>query len=154
MHIWVDADACPRVIRDILLRAAERVGVDLVMVANQSLALPPSPRVRQLRVPGGFDAADARIVAEVAVGDLVVTADIPLAAAVVARGALALDPRGELYTEDNVRERLDMRDAMDQLRSAGVETGGPAALSLADRATFANRLDALLARRRKEQEPR
>ena len=154
MRIWVDADGCPRAVQEILFRAAERERIETTFVANRDVRLPRSPWLRALRVARGFDVADGRILDLVAAGDLVITADIPLAAAIVERGALALDPRGELYTEDNVRERLALRDAMDQLRSAGVETGGPAALSLADRATFANRLDALLARRRKEQEPR
>lgn len=145
MHIWVDADACPRAIRDILLRAAERTGVDLTLVANQTVAMPPSPRVRHLRVPGGFDAADARIVAEVAAGDLVVTADIPLAAAVVARGARALNPRGELYTEANVGERLAVRDMMAELRDQRAIRGGPPALAARDKQAFANQLDRLLA---------
>jgi uncharacterized protein len=145
MTIWVDADACPRAIRDILLRAAERVGVDLVLVANQPVPMPPSPRVRQLRVPGGFDSADARIAAEVAPGDLVITADIPLAAEVVARGALALNPRGELYTEANVRERLAVRDLMADLRDQRAVRGGPPALGARDKQAFANQLDRLLA---------
>ena len=154
MRIWVDADGCPRVIQEILFRAAERERIEATFVANRDVRLPRSPWLRSMRVARGFDVADGRILDLVAAGDLVITADIPLAAAIVDRGAVALDPRGELYTADNVRERLALRDAMDQLRSAGVETGGPAALSMADRTTFANRLDALLARWRKEREPR
>lgn len=151
MRIWVDADGCPGAIREILFRAARREGIETTFVANRDVRLPRSPYLRSMQVPRGFDVADARIASAVAAGDLVITADIPLAADVVARGAVALDPRGELYTEDNVKERLAMRDAMDQLRSAGVVTGGPAALSHSDRATFANRLDTLLARRRKSE---
>lgn len=150
MRIWVDADGCPRAIQEILFRAAERERIETTFVANRDVRLPRSPYLRSMRVPHGFDVADGRIADLVAPGDLVVTADIPLAAVIVERGATALDPRGELYTADNVRERLALRDAMDQLRSAGVSTGGPAALRHADRAVFANRLDALLARRRKE----
>jgi uncharacterized protein YaiI (UPF0178 family) len=147
MRVWVDADACPVVIKEILYRAAERVQVPLVLVANQPLRVPRSPYIETVQVAGGFDVADKHIAAEVAVGDLVVTADVPLAAEVVERGGLALNPRGELYTEENVRERLNMRDMMDELRSSGVQTGGPAALGKRDRQAFANQLDRLLARR-------
>jgi len=150
MRIWVDADGCPRAIQEILFRAAERERIETTFVANRDVRLPRSPYLRSLRVAHGFDVADGRILDLVAPRDLVITADIPLAAEIVERGALALDPRGELYSADNVRERLALRDAMAELRSAGVETGGPAALSMADRATFANRLDSLLARRRRE----
>lgn len=145
MHIWVDADACPAPIKDILFRAAERVGVELTLVANHALRTPPSRHIRAVQVPGGFDVADRRILEQVQAGDLVITADIPLAAEVVAAGALALNPRGQLYTEANIRERLAMRDLMDTLRSAGEVTGGPAALSNKDRQAFANQLDRLLA---------
>ena len=147
MRIWVDADACPRVVRDILFRAVERVGIKLTLVANQALTVPPSPNIKTLRVPRGFDAADARIVELVRAGDLVVTADIPLAAAVVARGAQALNPRGELYTVENIGERLTMRDMMEELRDARMISGGPPALSQRDRQVFANQLDRLLAQR-------
>jgi len=146
MHIWVDADACPRAIRDILLRAAARCGVPLTLVANQPLPASASRYVRTLQVAAGFDAADNEIVRRVAAADLVVTADIPLAAAVVARGARALNPRGELYTRENVGAHLSMRDFMDQLRGSGVSTGGPPPLSQADRQAFANQLDRLLVR--------
>ncbi len=145
MHIWVDADACPRVIKDMLFRAAERTGVALTLVANQLLAVPPSPHIRAIQVPGGFDVADHYIVEQVAAGDLVVTADIPLAARVVEKGARALDPRGELHTAATIRERLSMRDFMEELRSSGVETGGPAAFGQAERQAFARQLDRLLA---------
>lgn len=144
MQIWVDADACPKVIKEILFRAAVRRRIPLILVANSPLRTPPSPYIRTLQVPAGFDIADNHIVAQVQAGDLVVTADIPLAAAVIARAAHALNPRGELYTTDNIRERLAMRNLMDQLRSTGVHTGGPPALDLTDRQAFANRLDAFL----------
>lgn len=144
--MWIDADACPGVIKEVLYRAADRVGVDLILVANQPLAVPASPNIRTIRVPHGFDEADRRIEAEAQPGDLVVTADIPLAAAVVGKGATALNPRGELYTEENVRERLAMRDLMEELRSTGVATGGPPALNKRDRQAFANELDRFLTR--------
>lgn len=146
MRIWVDADACPGPIKEILYRAAERVGVELVLVANHALRVPRSALIRAVQVPGGFDVADKHIAGQLEPGDLVVTADIPLAAEAVARDALALNPRGELYTEDNVRERLALRDMMEELRSAGTMTGGPAALSNRDRQAFANQLDRLLTR--------
>ncbi len=144
--IWVDADACPRVIKEILYRAAERVRVTLTLVANQPLQTPRSRFIRSLQVRAGFDVADNHIVQQISPGDLAVTADIPLAAEVIAKGALALNPRGELYTEENIRQRLTMRDFMDTLRSSGVDTGGPASFSQADRQAFANQLDRLLAR--------
>ena len=147
MKIWVDADACPAVIKDILYRAAERVQVPLTLIANQMLRVPPSPWIRALQVPAGFDVADRRIAEEAGAGDLVITADVPLAAAVIANGALVLDPRGELLDAGNIQERLTLRNFMEGLRSSGVETGGPAAFSAADRQAFANRLDRLLAKR-------
>ncbi|HCI13209.1 MAG: hypothetical protein A2063_08005 [Gallionellales bacterium GWA2_60_142] len=146
MRIWVDADACPKVIKEILFRAAERRQIPLTLVANKLLYCPPSQVIRALQVPAGFDVADNKIVELTELGDLVVTADIPLAAAVIEKGGHALNPRGELYTKDTIRERLTMRDFMDVLRSSGVETGGPAALSQSDRQTFANQLDRFLAR--------
>jgi len=149
MKIWVDADACPKPVKLILYRAAQRTGVPLILVANQHLQLPASPHIRLLRVASGFDVADRRIVAELSAGDVVVTADIPLAAEVVAKGALALDPRGELYTANNVRARLSMRDFMAGLRDSGLHTGGHAAYSQADRQAFANQLDRLLAQARR-----
>lgn len=145
MQIWVDADACPGVIKEILYRAAERTRRPLVLVANQWLKVPPSPYIRAVQVPKGFDVADRHIADAVQAGDLVVTADIPLAAAVLEKGARALNPRGELYTPENIRQLLDMRNFMDTLRSSGVETGGPPAFSHADRQAFANQLDRLLA---------
>lgn len=147
MQIWVDADACPAVIKEILFRAAQRTRRPLVLVANQLLRVPASPWIRALQVPKGFDVADNHIVAHVAAGDLVITADIPLAAAVIERGANALNPRGEFYSAENIRELLDLRNFMDTLRATGVDTGGPAAFGQADRQAFANRLDRLLAAR-------
>lgn len=147
MPIWVDADACPRPIKEILFRAAERTGESLTLVANHAMAVPRRPNVRLLQVPGGFDVADAEITGRVEAGDLVVTADIPLAADVIARGAQALNPRGEMYSPDTIRSILNMRDFMDTMRASGVQTGGPPALGQADRQAFANQLDAWLARR-------
>jgi hypothetical protein len=146
MQIWVDADACPGAIKDILFRAADRARVLTTLVANQSMRIPASPNIRFMQVPPGFDAADKRIVEVLAPQDLVITADIPLAAAAIEKGAFALNPRGELYTKENVRERLSVRNFMDELRSGGVATGGPAALSPRDKQAFANSLDAFLAR--------
>ena len=145
MTIWVDADACPRVIKEILYRAAERVQVELVLVANRPLHTPPSRFISSTKVGAGFDVADRHIADAVQPGDLVITADIPLAADVVEKEAIALNPRGELYTEENIRERLAMRDLMDQLRSTGMETGGPPEFSKKDRMAFANSLDRILA---------
>lgn len=147
MKIWVDADACPAVIKDILYRAANRTHTPLTLVANQMLRVPPSPWIRALQVPAGFDVADRRIADEAQAGDLVITADVPLAAQVVAKGASVLDPRGDLLDARNIEERLTLRNFMETLRSSGVDTGGPAAFSAADRQAFANRLDGLLARR-------
>lgn len=144
MHIWVDADACPKVVKDILFRAAERVGVELTLVANHAIRVPPSLRVKALRAPAGFDGADKLIAERARAGDLVITADIPLAAEILAKGAHALNPRGERYVPETIRERLTMRDFMDTLRGSGIQTGGPPALSLADRQAFANQLDAIL----------
>lgn len=146
MHIWVDADACPGVIKEILFRAAERRQIPTTLVANQMLRTPPSKVIRAIQVPHGLDVADTHIVEQVAAGDLVVTADIPLAARVIERGAHALNPRGEMYTAATIRERLSMRNFMEELRNAGVETGGPNAFSQADRQAFANQLDRFLAR--------
>jgi uncharacterized protein YaiI (UPF0178 family) len=147
-QIWVDADACPNVIKDILFRAAERVAMPLTLVANQSLQVPRSRYVRAVQVTAGFDVADNYIVQHAQPGDLVITADIPLAAEVIAKGCRALNPRGELYTEDNIRQRLNMRDFMDTLRGSGVDTGGPPAFSQSDRMAFANELDRFLAKQR------
>jgi uncharacterized protein YaiI (UPF0178 family) len=150
MQIWVDADACPNVIKEILFRAAERVQVPLILVANKILQIPPSRYIRAMRVGAGFDVADNTIVREMESGDLVITADIPLAAAVIGRGGHALNPRGEYYSKENIEERLAMRNFMDELRETGVNTGGPAALSQKDRQAFANGLDRFLARHYRE----
>jgi uncharacterized protein YaiI (UPF0178 family) len=144
-QIWVDADACPKVIKEILYRAADRVSVAVILVANQPLQVPGSPYIRSVQVPGGFDVADDYIVQQSQAGDLVVTADIPLAAEAIEKGCLALNPRGELYTKENIRQRLNMRDFMDTMRGSGMDTGGPPAFSHADRMAFANQLDRLLA---------
>ncbi len=146
LQIWVDADACPKVIKEILFRAADRTKTPVILVANQPLQAPRSRYIRSIRVGAGFDVADNHIVQQAQAGDLVITADIPLAAEAIGKGCLALNPRGELYTEDNIRQRLSMRDFMDTLRSSGVDTGGPASFSQADRQAFANQLDRLLAR--------
>jgi uncharacterized protein len=146
MHIWVDADACPGVIKEIIYRAAERRQIPTTLVANQMLRTPPSRFIRAVQVPHGFDVADDHIVGQVDAGDLVVTADIPLASAVIGRGAHALNPRGEMYTTATIRERLTMRNFMEELRSAGIQTGGPDTFSQADRQAFANQLDRFLAR--------
>jgi len=146
MNIWVDADACPVVIKDILFRAAERTGVQLTLVANQPVRIPPSRCIKFIQVASGFDVADNEIVKRLGAGDLVITADIPLAAEVVEKGAYALNPRGELYSADNIRARLNMRDFMDTLRASGIDTGGPPALSQGDRKSFANHLDKILTR--------
>lgn len=145
--IWVDADACPNVIKEILFRAAQRTGVQVTLVANRSLALPRLPNLRMLTVAGGFDVADKAIVERIAAGDLVVTADIPLAAEVIAKGGEALNPRGERYSADTIRGILTMRDFMDTLRASGNVGGGPPALTQADRNAFAGHLDGWLARR-------
>jgi uncharacterized protein YaiI (UPF0178 family) len=151
VQIWVDADACPQVIKDIVFRAAERAQVVTTLVANRALRTPRSPYIRTLRVARGFDGADQRIVEQVQPGDLVVTADIPLAAAVIGRGAVALDPRGDFYSEDNVQERLAVRNLMQGLRAGGELVGGPAPLGPADRHRFANHLDRILTRHRQGQ---
>jgi uncharacterized protein YaiI (UPF0178 family) len=145
--IWVDADACPNVIKEILFRAAERTGVAVTLVANRPLAIPRIPSLRLLQVADGFDVADKQIVERCAAGDLVITADIPLAAEIIAKGGEALNPRGELYSPDTIRGILTMRDFMDTMRSSGVVGGGPPALTQADRNAFASHLDKWLARR-------
>jgi uncharacterized protein YaiI (UPF0178 family) len=144
MNVWVDADACPLVIREILFRAAERTGVALTLVANQPVRTPPSRLIRSIQVGAGFDVADDEIVRRVQPGDLVITSDVPLAAEVVERGAQALSPRGELFTTENTRARLNMRDFLDTMRSSGLDTGGPPAFTQADRQAFAAHLDRLL----------
>ncbi len=149
MRIWVDADACPVVIKEILFKAADRTGVMLTLVANQPVSIPPSPTIKMLQVASGFDVADNEIVKRVEAGDLVITSDIPLAAEVIDKGAHALNPRGELYSVENIKARLNMRDFMDTMRASGVHTGGPSALSQGDRNAFANQLDRLLTRHAK-----
>lgn len=146
MTIWVDADACPKVIKDILFRAATRKQVKLTLVANQFIATPPSPWITSLQVDAGFDVADDEIVKLCEPGDLVITADIPLAAEVIEKGALVVTPRGEQFTLENVRQRLNMRDFMDTMRASGEHTGGPPPLNQRDRQQFANALDSYLAR--------
>ena len=146
MKIWVDADACPVAVKEILYRAANRTRIELTLIANQMLRVPPSPWIKALQVPAGFDVADQKIAQEVVAGDVVVTADVPLAALVIAKGAVVIDPRGELLDKGNIQERLSMRNFMESLRNSGVETGGPASLSSADRQAFANQLDRLLTR--------
>ena len=148
--IWVDADACPGVIKDILYRAANRMQIPLVLVANQPLQTPPSRHIRSVRVSAGFDVADNYIVQHSQAGDLVITADIPLADELISKGCAALNPRGELYTVENIRQRLNMRDFMDTLRSSGIQTGGPPPLDQRDRQTFANQLDRLLQKSSRE----
>jgi len=149
MHIWVDADACPAVIKDILFRAAERGKIAMTLVANRYLRTPPSAYVRALQVPQGIDVADSHIVRELVAGDLVVTADIPLASDVIAKGGHALNPRGEFYTPENIQERLALRNYLDELRGTGERTGGPPALANTDRKRFADQLDRFLAKRRR-----
>lgn len=144
MHIWVDADACPVAIKEILFRAADRTKVALTLVANHYLRTPPSAFINAIQVSSGFDVADNEIVKRVQPGDLVITGDIPLASEVMEKGAKALNPRGELYTQDNIKTRLNIRDFMDTMRASGIQTGGPPALSQADKQAFANHLDTLL----------
>ena len=144
MRIWVDADACPVVAKEILYRAAERTKVSIVLVANQALQMPASSYVSSVQVSKGFDVADDEIVKRLTAGDLVITSDIPLAAEVLEKGGQALSPRGELFTTENIRGRLNMRDFLDTMRASGLETGGPAAYGQRDRQAFANRLDQLL----------
>lgn len=147
--IWVDADACPVVIKEILFRAAERTKIETILVANKLLRVPPSPYIRALQVPAGFDVADNKIVQDLAAGDLVITADIPLAAQVIAKGGHALNPRGEFYSTANIQERLAMRNFMEELRGSGVDISGPASFSQSDRQTFAGELDRFLMRQTK-----
>lgn len=141
MAIWVDADACPNVVKEILFRAAQRTKIMLTLVANQPISTPPSPYIKSIQVASGFDVADNYIAQEVAVGDLVITADIPLAADVVAKDAIALNPRGEKYTKENIKQRLTMRNFMEEMRGAGQAMGGPPPLNQQDRQIFANALD-------------
>ena len=152
MSIWVDADACPVVVKEILFRAAERTGVQLTLVANQPMHTPSSSNINTLQVPQGFDVADDEIVKRLNAGDLVITGDIPLAAEVIAKGGHALSPRGEMHTTENIRARLNMRDFLDTMRSSGVEMGGgPAAFSQRDKQAFANALDRFLTKHANQQ---
>jgi uncharacterized protein YaiI (UPF0178 family) len=145
VKIWVDADACPVVVKEILYRAAARTGVELTLVANQALNTPSSPNIKTLQVPHGFDVADDEIVKRCESGDLVITSDIPLAAEVIEKGGHALSPRGEMHSTENIGARLNMRDFLDTMRSSGVEmSGGPAAFSQRDKQDFANELDRFL----------
>lgn len=153
MQIWVDADACPAAVKEILFRAAERKQLTTTLVANQLIRVPGSRFIRSVQVPAGFDVADAEIVRLLSPGDLVVTADIPLASLVLEKGGFALNPRGEFYTPDNIRQHLSMRAFMEELRSGGVETGGPPPFGQADRQNFANQLDRHLARYAKPASP-
>lgn len=146
MKIWVDADACPVVIKGILFKAAQRTGIQLTLVANQALRIPPAHNIKMLQVTAGFDVADNEIVKRVDAGDLVITGDIPLAAEVIEKGGYALNPRGELYAEETIKARLNMRDFMETLRASGIDTGGQPTLSQGDRQAFANNLDRLLTR--------
>lgn len=146
MKIWVDADACPVVIKEILFRAAERTGILTTLVANQSMRVPSSRHVKMLQVASGFDVADNEIVKRLDSGDLVITSDIPLAAEIIEKGGHALSPRGELFTKDDIGARLNMRDFLDTMRGSGLDTGGPPALSQGDRKSFASHLDKFLAR--------
>jgi len=145
MHIWVDADACPVVVKEILYRAAERTRVPLTLVANKALNVPRSPFIEARQVGQGFDVADDYIAAQVEPGDIVITADIPLAAEVLDKQGHAINPRGERYNHDTIRQKLGMRDFLDTLRSSGIQTGGPPPLNQSDRRNFANELDRLLA---------
>ena len=144
MKIWVDADACPVVIKDILFKAAERTKTQLTLVANQPMRIPPSRFIDVLQVASGFDVADNEIVRRVGVGDLVITSDIPLAADVLEKGGFALNPRGELYSTETIKAKLNMRDFMETLRASGIHTGGPPTLNQSDRKSFADQLDKLL----------
>ncbi|PKO92162.1 MAG: YaiI/YqxD family protein [Betaproteobacteria bacterium HGW-Betaproteobacteria-1] len=146
LKIWVDADACPVVIKEILFRAAERTQIETILVANKLLRVPPSPWLRAMQVPGGFDVADDEIVKQIEPGDLVITADIPLAAQVIAKGGHALNPRGEFYSASNIQERLAMRNFMEELRGSGVDISGPSTFSQSDRQSFAAELDRFLTR--------
>lgn len=146
MKIWVDADACPVVIKDILFRAVERTGIELTLVANQAIRKPPFSNIKMLQVPSGFDVADNEIAKRLNEGDLVITADIPLAAEVLEKDAYALNPRGEMYSKDTIKSRLETREYFDTLRGSGVHSGGPPPLSQSDRQAFANHLDRFLAK--------
>jgi len=148
MKIWIDADACPKLIKEIIFRASARTGTPLILVANQAIRVPLNSLISTIQVPRGFDMADSKIVEEMSAGDLVITADIPLADVVIAKGGIALNPRGDLYSQENIKDRLATRDLMSELRDSGMITGGPKSLGLKDRQAFANKLDSLLAIRK------
>lgn len=145
MKIWIDADACPAVIKEILFRAAERTKRHLMLIANHPVYIPPSPFIRMYQVESGFDVTDNEIIKRLDKGDLVITSDIPLAAEVIKKEGVVLSPRGELYTKENIDSRLSMRNFMENLRASGVDTGGLSALNQNDRKSFADQLDKLLA---------
>lgn len=147
MKIWVDADACPVAIKEIIFKAAERTKVLATFVANHPIAVPRSPYIKMLQVSQGFDVADNEIVSRVSVGDLVITSDIPLAAEIIDAGCFVLSPRGEQFTAENIKARLTMRDFLETMRASGIQSGGPAALSQADRKAFADKFDQILAKR-------
>jgi len=151
MKIWVDADACPVVIKEILFKAADRTKITMTFVANHHIRIPPSPHTSFMQVSSGFDVADDEIVKRINSGDLVITSDIPLADEVIDKAGIALSPRGELYTKENIKSRLNIRDFMDTMRASGVQTGGPAALSQTDRQNFANHLDRIITQFKKSQ---
>lgn len=146
MHIWVDADACPKAMKEILFRAANRTETPLTLVANQALSTPPSAFINSIQVSAGFDVADNYIAQQTKAGDIVITADIPLAADIVAKGAYGINPRGQLYTENNIKQTLSMRNFMEEMRSTGQLSGGPPPLDQRDKQAFANTLDRLLAK--------
>lgn len=149
MKIWIDADACPVVIKEILFKAAMRTEIETILVANQFIPTPKSPFIKAIQVPAGFDVADNEIVKRTQAGDLIITSDIPLAAEVIEKGAQALSPRGELYTKGNIGARLNMRDFMDTMRASGIQSGGPPPLNQTDRKNFASHLDKILAKAKK-----
>jgi uncharacterized protein YaiI (UPF0178 family) len=148
MKIWIDADACPVVVKEMVYRASKRTGVRVTLVANKPVRIPPSPAIKFIQVGAGPDIADKEIVKRLNGGDLVITGDIPLAAEVIRKGGRALNPRGEMYSVEDIHSRLSVRDFMDTLRESGVDTGGPSSLSQSDRQTFANQLDKFLTRHR------
>lgn len=148
MKLWVDADACPKVIREVIIRAAERTGIDCIFVANHIIPLPKRDNIRFLQVQSGFDIADNEIVQRTEAGDLVITSDIPLADELLSKDVMALSSRGELFTKENIKARLNIRDFMETMRSSGIQTGGPSSLSQTDRREFANHLDRILAKHR------
>jgi hypothetical protein len=150
MKIWVDADACPVVIKDILFKAANRAQIETTLIANHYIKIPPSPFIKFVQVQNGFDIADDEIIKRVQKSDLVITSDIPLADEVITKLAVALSPRGELYSKENIKSRLNIRDFMDTMRASGIHTGGPSAMSQTDRQNFANHLDRIIQQAQKK----